>query len=245
MRKGIPLVLVSALVVACAHPAEFVYPPRERPVREVAEEPTFGLRVAVLPFEEVRDERNTAKAFWLCFMPLAPFGYVEYERPETAGIFNSISGFTFDVSRDMAEAVVTSLEGSGLFAHVYLASEAQAGDADLIVEGRVTRTFYRGRTFTYCLSVAGAVFWVLGLPVGDSTDELAFDLEVRDNGTGKHIWGCRSQNSKRILQGFYYGWGEDVQGYAELMEGAMREIVQKLARGLENYERRRRVRPAP
>lgn len=237
VKKGIPAVLIAALIVGCAQPAKFMYPPSGKPLGRISEKPRNGLRVAVLPFEEMRGSGNSMKTYWLCFLPLAPFGYWVYERPESARFFNTVSEFRFDASRDVAKAVATSLRESGLFAHVYLAPGGEQENADLIVSGRVNRTLYRGRTFTYCVSVAGAALWALGLPVGDSTDLLEFSLEVRDGTTGKDLWNCKSRSSKRVVQGLYYRWGDDVEGFAELMAGAMNEVVMKLEQWLASHPR--------
>jgi hypothetical protein len=246
VKKGIPAVLIAALILGCAQPAKFVYPPSERPLGRISEKPKYGLRVAVLPFEETRGDRNSMKTYWLCFLPLAPFGFWVHERPESARFYNTISEFQFDASRDMATAVATSLRESGLFTHVDLLPEGEGGSADLIVSGRVGRTRYRGRTFTYCVSVAGAAFWVLGLPLGDSTDELEFSLEVSDGTTGKVLWSCTSRSSKRVVQGLYYRWGEDVEGFSELMAGAMNEVVVKLDQAMARQKKGKgSVRPSP
>jgi len=239
VRKGIPAILIAAVIGACAQPAQFVYPPTRNHVATFSGKPKYGLRVAVLPFEERREGRNSTKTFWICFLPLAPFGFVAHERPDTAGFFNTVSAFDFDASRDLAKAVATSLEESGLFTHVYFASEGDRRNADLIVSGQVNRTRYLGRTYTYCMSVAGAALWVLGLPVGDSTDELEFALEMKDRRSGRRIWGCRNRSSRRIVQGLYYRWGDDVTGYAELMERAMHQVVRKLDRAVALYEKER------
>jgi hypothetical protein len=41
--------------------------------------------------------------------------------------------------------------------------------------------------------------------------------------------------SKRITQGFYYKWGDDVKGYAELMAEAMNEALEGLDRTMAAY----------
>lgn len=246
MREAIAAVLITTVIGGCAQPAKFVFPPNQENLARISEKPKYGLRVAVLPFEEMRNDKNSMKTFWICFLPLAPFGFVAHERPETAGFFNSVSEFEFDVSRDLAQAAAASLRESGLFTHVHFASGGERENADLILSGKVNRTRYRGRTYTYCVSAAAPVLWVLGLPIGDSTDELEFTLVLRNRETGKRIWECRSQNSKRIRQGLYYRWGDDVKGYAELMEGAMNEVVEKLDHAMARYQKeRRRMRQEP
>jgi hypothetical protein len=246
MRKIISIILAVAFIGGCAYPAKFAYPPNEGILARVSEDPKYGFRVAVLPFEEMRGDRNSTKTFWICFLPLAPFGSVHYERPETARLFNGVSAFEFDVSRDLAQAAAESLKESGLFSQVHFAQGGEKEHADLILSGRVKSTRYRGRTYTYCVSAAAPALWVLGLPVGDSTDELEFTLTLEDRGTGKRIWECRSRSSKRITQGLYYRWGDDVKGYAELMERAMNEVVEKLDHAMARYQKqRRRLRQAP
>jgi hypothetical protein len=41
--------------------------------------------------------------------------------------------------------------------------------------------------------------------------------------------------SKRITQGFYYKWGDDVKGFAELMAAAMNEALDGLGRTMATY----------
>jgi len=216
-------------------PAEFTYPPDSEGLIRISEKPRARPSVAVLPFKDARGKRNSMKTFWICFLPLAPYGFFVHERPDTARLFNTVSEFSFDASHDMAKAVVTSLRESGLFEGVYFSSKGEQGGADLVMYGEVSRTLYRGRTYTYCVSIAATALWLLGLPVGDSTDTLDFSLVLKDPGTGKDIWQCRSRMSKRITQGFYYKWGDDVEGYAELMAEAMNEALEGLDRTMAAY----------
>ena len=229
------ILLVVTLVGGCAMPAGFVYPPDSKDLKRIPEKPKVRLSVAVLPFKDARGERNSMKTFWICFLPLAPYGFFIHERPDTARFFNTISEFSFDASKDMAKAVVESLRESGLFDRVYYSSEEEGGSADLVMHGEVRRTLYRGRTYTYCLSVAATALWLLGLPIGDSTDTLEFSLVLKDTGAGKSIWQCQSSMSKRITQGFYYKWGDDVKGYSELMAEAMNEALEGLGQTMAAY----------
>jgi hypothetical protein len=218
-------------------PVKFTYPPGSKSLTRVSEKPKYGLRVAVVPFEDTRGDRNSMKTFWICFLPFAPYGFFVYERPETAGFFNTISGLDFDVGEDMAKAVVSSLRESGLFEKVAFVPEGRGDHADLIMQGEVRRTLYRGRTYTYCVSVAAAALWLVGLPVGDSKDVLDFTMVLRDRGTGKTIWQHTSQRSKRITQGFYYKWGDDTSGFAELTAEAMNEALGSLDKTMATYRR--------
>ena len=235
MEKAVSILLIAALIGGCAMPAEFAYPPDSKDLARISKKPKDRLSVAVMPFKDVRGSRNSMKTFWICFLPLAPYGFFVHERPDTARFFNTISEFSFDASHDMAKAVVASLSDSGLFNQVYFSSEGEQGSADLVMYGEVSRTLYRGRTYTYCVSVAATALWLLGLPVGDSTDTLEFSLVLRDRGTGKGIWQCKSRMSKRITQGFYYNWGDDVKGYAELMADAMNEALVGLGKTVAAY----------
>ena len=235
MEKPVSILLVAILIAACAMPAEFVFPPDSQDLIRLSKKPKVRLSVAVLPFKDMRAKRNSMKTFWICFLPLAPYGFFVHERPDTARFFNTISEFSFDASHDMAKAVVASLSESGLFDKVYLSSEGELGSADLVMYGEVSRTLYRGRTYTYCVSVAATALWLLGLPVGDSTDTLDFSLVLKDPATGKRIWQFESQLSKRITQGFYYRWGDDVKGYAELMAEAMYDALEGLDHAMAAY----------
>jgi hypothetical protein len=235
VEKLVSILVIAILIEGCAMPAEFAYPPDSEPLKRISEKPKVRLSVAVMPFKDTRGQRNSMKTFWICFLPLAPYGFFVHERPDTARFFNTISEFSFDASRDMAKAVVESLSESGLFDRVYFSPEEEGGSADLVMYGEVSRTLYRGRTFTYCLSLAATALWLVGLPIGDSMDALNFSLELRDSGTGESIWQYQSRVSKRITQGFYYGWGDDVKGYSELMAGAMNEALGGLGQTMAAY----------
>jgi hypothetical protein len=169
----------------------------------------------------------------LYLIPLVPFGFVSYERPEAARMFNTIGKYEFEVDEDLAKAAVRSLEQSGLFKRVYFTFGGDTREADYLFEGIARRTHYDGKMITYGLSLYGPLLWLLGLPAGISGNDVELSFRLLDHDLNE-VWSYSSEGRESITQGLYYNYGNDVLGFATLMEqamnGALRDLSQHLHR---------------
>ena len=184
MRKKCFLLSCVSLFVAmtilsgCGTTNKFVYPYKSSNLIEVASQPKYDLKVAVLPFTEERGNRNISSSMWLYLIPVLSIGKLSYERPEAATMFLTIHDFEFDVSEDLAKAAVTSLKKSNLFQNVYFSYGGDIDNADFILTGDIVSTYYEGKVFSYGTSVFCPYLWLVGLPCGDSTNHLQINLTL-------------------------------------------------------------------
>jgi hypothetical protein len=170
-------------------------------------------------------------SFFLALIPFMPFGYVEKEQPELSEDFVSMERFHFDVQNDLAAAAFASLKSSNLFSEVKRANNAaQAADADYIWRGSVTSTFYRGRIFTYGISVFSPILWVVGIPDGSSTNELGVKFELVDRASGNVVWEYNYLNSDYLNHWLYARVGKDTSLYPQLMKQAMNGALYDLSK---------------
>ena len=238
----------AALVLsACTNVAKFDYQAAPGTLAKFREPGSATKSVAVMPFMDQRGMGNFDPAlaasahdvgdhgsFFLGFIPLIPFGYVEKTQPENSEDFVSLGRFHFDVQNDLAAASIASLKSSGLFSNVVKANNAaQASNADYIWRGSVTSTFYRGRMFTYGLTYfVSPVLWVVGIPSGSSTNELGVKFELVDRAGGDVVWEYSFLNSDYLNHWIYARVGKDVSIYPRLMKEAMNQALYKLSQDM-------------
>lgn len=216
------IALCIMLLCGCGTTAKFVYPAKMETMVQVTTSPVFDKKVAVVPFDDYRDASNNQIA-WLSFLPGAPFGWVEYNRPDAARVFVTIGEFQFTPSEDLPKAAALSLRRSRLFSDAFFTFGGEKDKADFVLYGSIKSTKYLGHIWTYCLSCFGSYLWALGLPVGNSEAELSivFTLKQKE----KIIWEYTFSRRDKVWQGYYYFWGHDVLAYSELMQTAMNEAI--------------------
>ena len=240
----------AALVLgACTNIAKFDYQAAPGTMIKLREPGSAAKSVAVMPFMDLRgaklfepgqDPQGSARfagdhgSFFLGFIPLMPFGYVEKEQPENSEDFVSLGRFHFDIQNDLSAAAMASLKSSGLFSNVTKANNAaQAANADYIWRGSVTSTFYRGRMFTYGLTYfVSPVLWVVGIPSGSSTNELGVKFELVDRAGGDVVWSYSYLASDYLNHWIYARVGKDVSIYPQLMKEAMNQALYKLSQDI-------------
>ena len=239
-------VAVALVLSACTNVAKFDYQAAPGTLAKFREPGSATKSVAVMPFMDQRGmgiiDPGQAPAhdvgdhgsFFLGFIPLMPFGYVEKTQPENSEDFVSLGRFHFDVQNDLAAASIASLKNSGLFKNVTKANNAaQAADADYIWRGSVSSTFYRGRIFSYGITYFFShILWIVGVPSGSSTNELAVKFELVDRANGNVVWEYSYRNSDYLNHWIYARYGQDVSIYPRLMKqamnGALYDLSQKM-----------------
>lgn len=186
------------------------------------------LVMAVLPFREARPVTNRSATFLMYLVPLMPYGWVNYERPEAARTFNTIAKYELQLDEDLGKAATRSFDDSRLFRRVYFTLGGETREADLVLRGTVRHTTYNGKVISYGLSVYGPLLWIFGLPAGTSTNllDIALSLADRDD---HELWTYSFSQEDTITQGLYYNWGNDTLQFANLFQTSMNEALQHLA----------------
>jgi hypothetical protein len=227
LRGLVASVFLWAVISGCNTQAKWTYPVEPKELYS-SNGHSSGAVVAVLPFQEQRPVLNRAATFLLYLIPLVPFGWVTYNRPEAARMFNTIAKYDFNVDEDLGKAATRSFTDSKLFRRVYFTLGGETAEADFTLQGVAERTTYEGKIISYGLSFAGAYLWFLGLPAGTSTDilEVSLSLNTRD---GQQVWNYTFKGSDSITQGLYYNWGDDTLAFATLMQTGMNDALKDLA----------------
>lgn len=236
MKKVLVLFVLPVVLVltGCGPTAKFVYPDNPQNLIKIVDQPKYDVKVGVIPLDEMRNSKNSC-AFWLYAIPICPAGFAEYERPDAAKSFLSVVDFEFDVSEDLAKAVVASAKKSGLFKDCFFTYGGEKDSADIIIGGEVLSTKYKGCMMSYGLSVFGPLLWYVGAPAGSSENFLKLRLIAKDR-SGKVIWEYTSEKSTKVTQGLYYNMGHDVRGYSPLMEKIMNEALPNLDKALQSQQ---------
>ena len=226
-------ILLAVTLSGCGTTAKFIYPAQGQRLTHFPDGPAYQKKVAVTPFKDMRADDNETSTYFLYLIPLMPFGYVNYERPDAARMFNSIGQFDFTPSEDLAKAAALSLRESNLFKDAFFTFGGDKDRADLVFEGEIISTTYRGTRWTYGLSIEGPLLWTIGLPLGTSRNDLALKLVVKDISTGKPLWEKTYERESKIIQGLYYNLGHDVRGYSYMTQDIMNDAVEDLNRSLQ------------
>lgn len=228
----LPLLLLL-LCTGCGTTAKFVYPDQMSALVQVDSAPVHKLKVAVTPFDDERSAENVSGTLFLYLIPLMPYSWVEYDRPDAARMFLSIAEYEFTPSEDLAKAAALSLRRSNLFEDAFFTFGGEKSNADLVLSGKIKSTKYLGRLITYGLSFEGPLLWFFGLPCGTSDNTLALQLQLRRN--GKIIWDYTYDRTSGLVQGLYYSFGRDCLDYSTLMRECMNEAILDLNKHLRDH----------
>lgn len=225
--------LLTALLTGCGTTGKFIYPDDGRKLVCLSKTPKYQKKIAVTPFDEMRGNNNQSGTFFLFLVPLMPFGWVDYERPEAATIFLSVNRFDFNPSEDLAKAAAYSLRKSGLFTDAFFTFGGEKDKADLLLEGEIVSTEYIGSIWSYGLSAYHALLKIFGAPHGTSENHLILKLKVTKMGTNEKVWEKNYSLKKKIIQGFYYKLGHDVKSYSFLMQEVMNDAIKGINEDLD------------
>lgn len=219
--------LIAILCLSgCSTPASWIYPIHPSSLyRSPAKR--SNLVIAVLPFREARSVKNQRVTLLMYLIPLSPYGWVTYERPDHASSFNTVVGYDFHPDADLGKAVTESFDTSGLFRRVYFTLDGETADADYILRGTIRRAAYVGRTWSYGLSALGPLLWFFGLPSGTSANIVDLELELIDR-NDEVVWYFRAGDDHQITQGLYYNWGKDVLHFATVTENVLNAALRDL-----------------
>ncbi len=215
--------MLLTIVSGCGATSKWTYPPNES-VRYSAKH-AFQDRVAVVMGSDQRAADNS-NYFPLYLIPLAPWGWAEYERPEAARQYISIVDFEMDMSKDPALAVADEFKRSGLFPNAFFTYGGDTRDA-LICKVTPEQFQYHGRLISYGLSVFGPLLWFIGLPAGWNECNLAFDVSLQDS-SGKTLWSGKLAGAGDVVIGLYYHLGKDATPFATVFESKMQELLPQI-----------------
>ena len=231
MKKYVVLFTMFALVgllAGCGSTAKFVYPAQMSSLVQISSSPVSDMTLAILPFDDYRSDDNSC-LFPLYLIPLMPFGWGTYDRPDAANMFLSIMAYDVTPSEDLAKAAAVSFRHSNLFKDAFFSFGGDKDNTDFILRGRIKTMKYHGKMFTYCLSVYGPLLWLFGAPAGISENHLALEFTLT-NKAGKVVWDWTIDKEESMLQWIYARMGYDCKLFTSMYQDGMNEAVNSLAR---------------
>lgn len=203
---------------------KFVYPADAAKMVQFNGEPRSNMKVAVVPFDDFRSEHNSNR-FALYLIPLWPFGYIDYERPDAAM-------YICTPNEDLPKATATSLRRSNLFADAFFTMGGEKDCADLILTGEIFSMKYSGTMYSYGVSFLAPCVWMLGAPAGKSHNTMDFSLCLKKP-SGEKLWAWRSNERKDyVTQGYYYNLGKDYINFSRLYQEAMNDALKDLEKAI-------------
>ena len=116
-----------------------------------------------------------------------PYGTVNYNRPELAPIWKRKDVKPFNPTHDVAKAIAEEFNNSGLFSQVVFSRNATVeelvlnGDLIVLKDDRWITCY--GLTYFF-----GDFLWLMGEPMGGTTNELTIKLTLVERETGKVLW---------------------------------------------------------
>ena len=218
-----------SLLSGCLGNRNWQYPPSSPGtfLSEKAVTPVTA-KAIVLPLEDLRGN-GVKEEYWKATIPLVPYGDTKYQRPEKAEKPEQVDVVNFDPSHDFSKAIAAELANAGVFSAVNFSEDDRQHPADVAFRGRLRSTDWKRRLYTYLLGPVGVVFWILGLPMSETTTALEMDLRLTPiNDPGKVLWSMTMDFEGKRLDGPYYGLEAAVESYPQAIQEALRPAIADL-----------------
>lgn len=195
-------------------------------------------KAIVLPLEDLRG-KGVKEEYWKATIPLVPYGDTIYQRPEAAEHPEQVDVVHFDPAQDFAKAIAGELNEAGIYTSVKYANDVQQEPAEVAFRGRLHSTEWKRRLYTYLLGPVGVVFWMLGLPMSETTTDLELDLRLTPvNEPNKVLWSMKMDFEGKQFDSPYYGLEDAVVSYPLALQEALKPAVADLV-GLANQDPKR------
>lgn len=217
------------MLSGCLGNRDWQYPPAStgKYLTEKANTPVPA-KAIVLPLDDLRG--NAVKEeYWKATIPLVPYGDTLYQKPEKIEKPEQVDVVRFDPPNDFAKAMAAELSQAGIFSSVNFSQNPGQHPADLAFRGRLRATDWKRRLYTYLLGPVGVVFWLVGLPMSETTTELELDLQLTPiNNPDKVLWSMTMEFEGKRLDGPYYGLEAAVESYPQAIQEALKPAVADL-----------------
>ncbi len=182
-RSVTALIVLSLALLAggCASQKAWKYGPEV----SLGGAPLIDKTVVVTPFNDQRiNENNNMIGMYL--IPLMPFGWQDLNTPEGVSMHVNSALWLWRPNEDIAKATAEELNNSRIFREVFYSTRASEGD--LVLQGTIKSSKYKGKIITYGLSVYGPVLWLIGLPASNVSNELVVGFKLEDRKHNRTLW---------------------------------------------------------
>lgn len=188
--------------------------------------------------ERFSDDRGFPKnknTIFLTWIPLVPYGEKESFHPEDGNMYLFVNSYRVDVSNDLANATILSLDKTGVFSSVS-SSPTLKNAPGYTLSGSVYNFSVRETMTTYCCSFFGAILYFVGLPAGSSTNRIGVELTLTDNETNEIVWRSRLYDEEKMLLGIYYNSTRELGAFPQIYTRLINRAAPQIATAVKNYE---------
>jgi hypothetical protein len=218
------LILLAVFTSSCS--AKFQYNLSDKVNAEIK---PLHLRVEVTQLQDDRGQDNYYPWFVggkYGLFPLIPYGKIHYDRPKSR--FINISTFDFNPTEDFAAAIWRELEQNHYFDSVDFVLGTSGRNADLILNGSITKTTYEATAYYYCLGPLAGVPYILGLPMASVTNVLEMKLVLKRVSDNIVVWSYEAQGEWHAIVGLYYNTRSELNGFPLLLQKELHRGMEQL-----------------
>ncbi|MCP3967335.1 MAG: hypothetical protein GY750_08650 [Lentisphaerae bacterium] len=228
------LAMAAVFVCGCGSIKRFDYPAEEHSAVQFSGKPLYDAEVAVIPFNDRRENKNNHSTILLYLVPLVPYGWMSYTRPEDYTGYVSIAAYYVLPNVALAKAAAYNLHKSNLFSKAYFSFSEQGVSADYILHADLKEMSYKGRIISYGLSFAAPLLWFLGLPEGTVENRFAVEYYLTRRGSRRRLWEFKYDKACDMLVSPYYNYGRDVDMFPVMLNQSMNEALVNLKKNLKS-----------
>lgn len=175
----------------------------------------------MLPFSDKRSNENSDR-YNLYLIPLMPFGYQDLSSPESVPVHaNSSLWMNYNPKDDFAKAMAEELNSSGLVDEASFANSNRG--YDYYIKGELISTEYKGKLFSYGLSIYGPILWVI-LPATHVANDLEVRLSLIDTKSQKVVFAKNYKSEHYSKIGWIYNLPNDFR-YPEMLAGLYKDFI--------------------
>ena len=137
--------------------------------------------VTVLPFQDRRLRYNSDLGI-LCIVPLLPYGWQNMNLPEMTDHHANTDAWFFNPKEDFAAALAEELNEAGVFKEAvfdyYSFHNNKSKESKYIVRGKLIKSRYNSKIYTYFISSVAFFPWLLGAPATYTYSDLEIELSL-------------------------------------------------------------------
>lgn len=181
--------------------------------------------VLVTEFEDLRGNYSKNRNALLA-VPLFPYGYIDYDRPEdNDGYVSGLErGYHAKFNVLMSNALVDELENANIFKKINTYHIPEK--SDYYIKGSIISSKYSGKTLSYGLGGVGVLLWFVGLPAIYFSNDLEIELSLINYKTQKIVFQKRYKKEFSRLDWLYY-IHNDIR-YDQMLEELYKDFVEDL-----------------
>ena len=233
IKLGCAIFIGVFAVSGCLGTRDWTYPPPpDEAYLSIRGKNPLPAKLVVLPLEDLRGN-EMKENYEKVAIPLVSHGVSTFDRPETIVDPEEIDELFFDPPRDFALALANEIREANIFSTVAFSNEKNPPPSDYVLHGRLYSTKWERRLTTYGLGPLGTVFWMVGLPMGETTTEVEMDLRLTSAGDPSQVlWSFAMDFQGAGIDGAYFGLEDSVQSYPVALQDALGSAIEDLAKKL-------------